>query len=191
MVKKTGCIIMASGQSVRFGSNKLLAEFAGKTLIQRILDITDGVFDERVVLTRTKEVEQLCSEQGIDVILHEYPYRNQAVRIGIEHMEEMDGVVFCPSDQPMLSRETLMHMKEVFKEENHELLRACAGDKQGAPVLFGKKYFEELKQLTEKKGGSYLLKKYPNCIRLVEVDDERELFDIDTGEDFERLLSII
>ena len=36
----SGCIIMASGQGKRFGSNKLMAEYHGQPLIKWILDIT-------------------------------------------------------------------------------------------------------------------------------------------------------
>ena len=35
-----GCVIMASGRAVRFGSNKLLADFGGAPLIARALDVT-------------------------------------------------------------------------------------------------------------------------------------------------------
>ena len=64
-----GCVIMASGISKRFGENKLLVDFRGKKLIERVLELTEGsLFARRIVVTRTKEVEALCKEQGIEVI---------------------------------------------------------------------------------------------------------------------------
>ena len=36
-----GCVIMASGRAVRFGSNKLLADFGGAPLIAQALDVTE------------------------------------------------------------------------------------------------------------------------------------------------------
>lgn len=36
-----GCVIMASGRAVRFGSNKLLADFGGAPLIVRALDAAE------------------------------------------------------------------------------------------------------------------------------------------------------
>ena len=38
-----GCVIMASGRAVRFGSNKLLADFGGAPLIVRALDAAETV----------------------------------------------------------------------------------------------------------------------------------------------------
>ena len=191
MNKKLGCVIMASGQSKRFGSNKLLAEFDGKTLIQRILNSTESVFDKRVVLTRTQEVVALCREQKVEVIYHNYPYRNDAIKLGVDYMQEMDAIVFCPSDQPLLSRESLGLMKKEFDGSEKEILRMCTENKQGTPVLFGKAYFEDLKKLPEKKGGSYLLGKYPERIKKIKAFDENELFDVDSLEDFVNLLSVI
>ena len=36
-----GCVIMASGRAVRFGSNKLLADFGSAPLIARALDAAE------------------------------------------------------------------------------------------------------------------------------------------------------
>lgn len=183
-----GCVIMASGLSKRFGRNKLVEEFQGKTLIQRILDTTgDGMFARRVVVTRSEEVRQICEAQHVPVIFHELPGRNDTVRLGIDEMSGMDGCVFCPSDQPLLRKESLKRIVEAFSQKRSGMFRLSYGEKQGTPILFGKEYFEELAHLPEKKGGSYLAKKYPEQVELISAEDELELFDIDTTEDLERL----
>ena len=56
-------------------------------------------------------------------------------------------------------------------------------------MLFDKAYFEELSQLPPKKGGSYLIKKYPDDVEVVQVVDAWELFDIDTREDYAKALN--
>ena len=40
MTKKIGCVIMASGMARRFGSNKLLHDFLGEPVMNRILRTT-------------------------------------------------------------------------------------------------------------------------------------------------------
>ena len=183
-----GCVIMASGLSRRFGRNKLVEDFQGKPLIQRILDTTgDEIFARRVVVTRSEEVRQICEGQNIPVIMHELPGRNDTVRFGIREMDGMDGCVFCPSDQPLLRRESLKRMTETFVQKGSGIFRLSYGEKQGTPILFGKEYFEELLHLPEKKGGSYLVKRYPEQVELIMAESELELFDIDTTEDLEWL----
>ena len=50
-----GCVIMAAGNAVRFGANKLEAELDGKPLIRRALEaVPAGVFDR--VAERTRRI---------------------------------------------------------------------------------------------------------------------------------------
>ena len=46
---------------------------------------------------------------------------------------------------------------------------------------------DELKNLPEGKGGSFVLKKYAEELECIQVEDPLELFDVDTKEDFEIL----
>lgn len=187
--KNIGCVIMASGQSKRFGSNKLMAEFHGKSFIENVLDLTGGnLFSKRVVVTRSEEVRDLCRKQNVDVILHDLPNRNDTVRLGVEAVKEMDGCLFCPCDQPLLQKESLQRMIDQFEKREKGIERLCYGEKQGTPILFGKEFFEELMRLPVKRGGSYLVKKYPELVELVSAEDELKLFDIDTQEEYDWLL---
>lgn len=186
---KTGCVIMASGKSVRFGRDKLLEEFQGKTLIQRTLDLTgQGLFAKRVVVTRNEEVKRLCEEQHVDVIFHSLPGRNDTVRLGIEFMEGMDGCLFCPCDQPLLCKESIKRLLDAFACDKSKIFRLAYRENRGAPILFGKELFEELAALPPGCGGSRLVKKYQDRVEPVPALDETELFDIDTQEDYEWLM---
>lgn len=189
---RIGCIIMASGVSKRFGSNKLLQNLAGKTLIDRVLELTKGeLFEQRVVVTRTEEVAFICKEKNIPVILHTYPNRNEAVKLGIEYLKEMDGWVFCPCDQPLLKRESLENLLDVPYIHDDLIARLHWEDSVGTPIFFGRKYYEELCNLPEKKGGSYVAKQHPENVKLVTVMDEKELWDLDTPEDLPVFLESI
>ena len=183
---------MASGISKRFGENKLLVDFQGETLIERVLKLTEGeLFARRIVITRTREVTELCKTKGIDVILHELPGRGDAVKLGMEQMMDMDGCMFCPCDQPFLRRNSLNRMIEEFAREEKTIFKLGFGDMQGAPVLFSKKYFQELCQLPQKSGGSYVIKKYPEEIEVVAAESAMELWDMDTKEDYIQMLKAV
>ena len=77
MHASTGCVLMASGLSTRFGSNKLLAPFDGQPLLCRAFAATDTPqLSARIVVTRSAQVQALCKAQGVPVLLHALPGRN-------------------------------------------------------------------------------------------------------------------
>ncbi len=67
---KLGCVIMASGEGKRFGSNKMLADIYGKPLIARTIDSVPRGFDV-VVSTRWPEVAQICEDKHCPCVLHD------------------------------------------------------------------------------------------------------------------------
>lgn len=188
---KIGCVLMASGAGRRFGSNKLLADFKGQSLYEKTFNLVDGnLFDKVVVVTRTEEVCQYAKEKGFLAILHDFQERNNVIRLGIEQMHGMDACVFCPCDQPLLSKDSLNQLLYTYRESKDKIIRLAWKNMPGTPILFDKQFFDELSSLPHKKGGSYLAVKYPNEVRLVQVKNEEELKDIDTKEDLEKLLSM-
>ena len=178
----TACVIMASGMGVRFGGNKLMADFRGAPMIVRALDATEGIFSQRVVVTRHADVAALCSSRGISYILHDQPHRNDTVRLGIEAAGNTDRCVFCPADQPLLQRETVAALVLAAKNCPDHIWRVSFAQTPGAPVLFPHMLYEELAALPEGKGGGVLAKKYPDLVHTVEAQNRYELMDADTRE---------
>ena len=185
-----GCVIMASGLGKRFGSNKLMADFHGKPMIQKALDATAGLFARRVVVTRYEQVAALCREQHVDVVLHDLPNRNDTVRLGLEALGELDACMFLPGDQPLLRRETVAMLLESRKENPDSMIRPVYEDTEGSPVLFPSWAFPELLDLPEGKGGGVVLKNHPHAVHRVFVADPFELADADTPEMLETLKAL-
>ena len=184
-----GCVIMASGLSRRFGGNKLLADFKGEPMFVRILAATEGLFDRRAVITRHPEIAEICRARGIDAVLHDLPYRSDTVRLGLEAVGDVAGCMFCPSDQPLLKRETVAALLAAARQDRGSIWRPCFEDAPGAPVLFPAWAFDELKHLPEGKGGGYIAKQYPQRVRMIRVANQYELMDVDDRETLLLLLS--
>ena len=207
-----GCVIMASGLSTRFGSNKLLADFGGQPLLCRALDATDTPqLAARVVVTRSPEVQALCESRGVPCLLHALPGRNDTVRLGLETLlaehPGLAGCMFLPGDQPLLQRDSVESMVGIFgwhartdaergrtqKETERAIFRLGHRFRHdpnpllGSPVLFGRAHFEALCALPEGKGGSVLLKRSPECVHVVYIGNREELYDADTPEALEAL----
>ena len=182
-----GCVIMASGLGSRFGGNKLMADFLGKPLITRILDATDHLFAKRVVVTRHESVAELCKMRDIPVVLHDLPHRSDTVRLGLEAIGDAERCMFCPGDQPLLSKETVTSLLLCAVNKPEAIWRTCCDAAPGSPVLFPNWAFPELLALPEGKGGGAIIKRYPEKCELHQISDPWELMDADTPEILARL----
>ena len=184
---RIGCVIMASGLGKRFGSNKLMADFDGEPMIVQALRVSERLSENRVVVTRHKDVADLCKQQGVSVLLHQLPHRSDTVRLGLEALGDLDGCLFLPADQPLLRSQTISELICQWSKDRDSIIRPACNGTPGAPVLFPRWAFEELKSLPEGKGGSFLIKKYPQCVKEITISDPLELADADTPETLEML----
>lgn len=186
-----GCIIMASGLSTRFGSNKLMANLDGAPLIAHAISACDGLFAKRVAVTRHEDVAQLCSNLNLEAILHDEPLRNDTVRLGMQAMDGCDTVTFIQADQPLISANTLTALLRSAEAHPEFIWRVGLQGTQGAPVLFPAWAFDELRALPPGKGGGFVAKAHAQRVRSVEAASEWELFDVDTVQDLEMLQAYI
>ena len=193
MEQRIGCVIMASGMARRFGSNKLLHEFRGAPIITRILDtMAAAPLAAKVVVTRHPEIRNICKTKNIPVLLHDLPEQSDTVRLGVEYLLEncpgMTGCMFAASDQPCLTVDSIKKLCHAFEDAPENIWRLAWQGTVGNPVLFPHPCFDELLHLPVGKGGGAVIKKHPDLVRTVEVDNERELIDVDTPEILARLL---
>ena len=107
MTPRVGCVVMAAGNGVRFGSNKLLAELEGRSLIRRALDAVPAeLLRAAVVVTQYPEVGALARGRGFQVVVNDRPDwgTSYTVRLGLTALGDVDGAMFLVSDQPHSSK---------------------------------------------------------------------------------------
>ena len=165
-----------------------MADFRGKPLISYILDATQGIFSQRVVVTRHEEVARLCEDYGVQTVLHDLPHRSDTVRLGLNAMGEIERCLFATADQPLLRKETVEALAIASANSPETVWRTACGDIPGSPVVFPKWTFSQLRDLPEGKGGSFVIKKYPEYLHTVSVRDIYELKDVDSPDDLKELL---
>lgn len=190
-----GCVIMASGMGRRFGQNKLLAAFEGRPLITYILAITDSpVFSCRIVVTRHREIAELCQRHQIDFLLHQMPGQNDTIRLGLQSLLSrnpfLPGCCFCTGDQPLLTQRSLETLARTFLSQPDRICRCTFENRPGNPVIFPASLFPELTRLPNDTGGGYLIRQHQAQVLPVPVQHSWELDDIDCPEDLKRLSAI-
>lgn len=185
-----GCVILASGLGRRFGpGGKLLVPFGGQPMLGRALDATTGLFrqDRRIVVTRNLDAAAFCRAEGVPVLLHAQPHRSDTIRLGLEALNDPEGCLFCPADQPLLTPETVQALLFCAAHDPAAVWRTAHGGVPGAPVFFPQFLLSRLKTLAPGQGGRSILKDSPCPVRLLDCPDGRELADVDTPADLAAL----
>ena len=67
--------------------------------------------------------------------------------------------MFAVADQPYLTRESLENMVETWEVSKKGILVSENARRMGNPVIFARKYYEELKNLEGDVGGEMCIKK--------------------------------
>ena len=181
---KPVCIVMAAGKGSRFGSNKLLAELEGRPLFCWGLDAIDpALFARVIVVTGYEPVAQEAVRRGYLAVENTAPELgvSRTIRLGLEAAGACGGALFMTADQPLLTGQTLRKLTEAFSAEPERIWAAARNGKRGNPCIFPAELLPELAVLEGDTGGSAVIRRYPDRVRLLEVPAE-ELFDCDTPE---------
>ena len=175
---KIGCIVMAAGNARRFGSNKLDARVEGKTLLRRALEaVPAACFDRVVVVTQYPQGMDLAREMGFLPVENPRPDLglSHTIALGMAHMQDMDGVMFQVSDQPLLRRDSVERLVEAFRRHPDRLAALAHDGVRGNPCLFPASLFPELTALEGDHGGSAVIRRHPDLLLLVEAHTLKEL----------------
>ncbi len=96
-----------------------------------------------------------------------------------------DGALILLADQPNLQTQTSNCFLELFSDGDKRIIAGQHDPITGNPVLFHRKYFNDLLQLHGDVGARSLLKRFSGEIATVEIPPGQRL-DADTPEDFQK-----
>lgn len=192
-------IMLAAGNSRRFGANKLLYEVDGMPMYKHVLGqliqvksrleelnriYTGNLPDIKckiAVVTQYDIIAETVGEYGIQVLYNPHPEMgiSSSLKIGLSTNLDADAVLFTVSDQPWLTCDTICKLIQTFLDSGKEIACISCQGKMGNPCIFRKKYYEDLLSLEGDKGGKRVIMKHLEDTCIYEVNDARELEDID------------
>lgn len=184
-----GCLIMAAGNASRFGENKLTASFAGKSLFSLALAaIPADTFARVTVVSRYPALLQEAEQAGFHAIRNDRPDDgiSRTIRLGTEAMADCAGILYMVADQPLLRQETVLRIVQDWRQHPGCIVGAAHNGHRGNPCLFPARFFPELCALEGDRGGSSVIRRHEDALRLVEAA-EPELSDCDTKQALEIL----
>ncbi len=189
--------ILAAGSSQRMGDNKLLLPFQDDTLINVVCKtIIDSYLKPVFVVTgfeNKKVVESL--PKSIDKIVYNEDWsRGMATSINkaISSLpNNIDGNMIVLGDMPLVTVKTINKLHQVFLKNNgNKIIYADYLGKQANPVIFPRKFFDEILHLNGDKGCKKIIYKNRKSSIGVPIDSSEVIFDCDTKDDYSDLVSM-
>jgi molybdenum cofactor cytidylyltransferase len=189
---KYGFVILAAGSSSRLGQPKQLLNFGNKNLLQFSIEQAVRVNKGPVVTVLGSHAEIIRStieNQSAQIIInHSWEEgMGSSIRCGTAMMLQKypltDAIIFMVCDQPYLSTNHLEALMLEAETSQKGIVASTYKDTAGTPVLFHKKYFNELLELKGIEGAKKLISKYSGDVSyILFVSGE---VDIDTVADYE------
>ncbi len=188
-------IILAAGKSRRMGVNKLLLPFRGKPILQHVVDAARKSSLSPLILVLGSKSDAIRSQINSRTVLlvdnQDYSKGySSSLQAGLRALDTpCVGAMFLLGDQPLITVDTLEKLTAAFQKEPQRWIAPSWKGQRGNPVIIPASWFDRIFALEGDTGPRKHLKDPAACLKLVEVEDEGIVFDIDNPEDYERLQS--
>lgn len=180
-------LLLAAGESRRFGSRKLLHRLPdgapiGVRSAQNLKQATSRVV--AVVAPADSELAETLALLGIDICRCERSREGMGASLacGVRAAPDADGWVIALADMPFIQPATIAAVAQAIRDGAPIAAAAHAGQR-GHPVGFAREYYAELAALGGDEGARVLLARDRARMQLIPVDDPGVHRDIDTPED--------
>ncbi|MBI3117311.1 MAG: molybdenum cofactor cytidylyltransferase [Candidatus Hydrogenedentes bacterium] len=189
-------IVLAAGESRRMGQQKVLLPFRGHTVIEHIVQqAADAAVDEIVaVVGHEREAVETCLQPYRVKVVVNSCYQNgmlSSVRAGLDALQEnAAAVMVLLGDQPHVRADVLRALIQRFKQSDKSIVIPSYRGRAGHPALVSLVHRNEIMQRYAEEGLRGLYTAHPDDIEWVLVEDAGIVEDMDTPEDYERVLQL-
>lgn len=190
-------IVLAAGRSTRMGkTNKLLEKLNGESMVVRVVQtLCESPLDGHVIVVTGHEadlVEKALQAYPVKFV-HNSSYAeglSTSLKAGLNAIEHhVAGALVALGDMPLISKTHTQTLIETFQTNNPQSICVPTyNGKRGNPVILSSQYFSEARAIEGDVGARVLLKRYPNRIREVPLDDPGIILDVDTPDELKELI---
>lgn len=187
-------IILAAGFSSRMKGFKPLLPLGPATVLETAVRPFQkaGFPDIRVILGhQAGELLPVCDSLGVQPIFNEDYAEGMfsSVKAGVKYLgPEVDGFFLLPVDNPLIHEDTLHRLYDGFSREHKGIVYPVCRGQRGHPPLISRGYRDSILSWTGEGGLRALLEHYQADVLEVGTEDQGVLLDMDTPEDYRRLL---
>lgn len=191
-VERVAAVILAAGESRRYGAPKLLALLDGRPLLQHVLDAAERSTLAPIVLVVGHEADDVLGSVrlGRAAVVRNELYatgQSSSLRAGLRATGDVDAVVVLLGDQPRVTAALLDALVERQRASSAAAVVSVWKGRRTPPTLLHRDLWPALERLTGDVGARDVLAARDD-VALVEVDERLgSLDDVDLPEDLARL----
>jgi molybdenum cofactor cytidylyltransferase len=187
---RIAALVLAAGRSTRMGSNKLLARLAdGRTMIEHTVDHVLAASARPVLVVTGHQDGQIRQAlEGKPVrFVHAPDYAEglaNSLHAGIAALSrDIGAAMICLGDMPLIEPGMLNQILFAFDpREGREIVLPSFDGQRGNPVLWGRRFFDELLALKGDAGARQILHRHMEFVVEVPVQSDAVLRDFDTPD---------
>lgn len=187
-MERVSIILLAAGNSRRFGENKMLYQVDKKPMYRHVLDHAlrlfsepDSVVERIVLVSQYREIRREVEALPILYIENSRPEQgiSHSLHLGLQSAGSPSGYIFAVCDQPFLTCETFRNFVNGFIRSGKSV---GAVEWQGElynPCGFRKWLSGELLALKGDGGGKKVVKRHMDSLFVYPAAEAREVLDLD------------
>lgn len=170
----------------------------GRTFVRALADtLREGGTDTPLIVGRADDdglrLEVEASGHGARLVINDDADRGgqlSSLLAGLRHADRpgIRALLVVPVDAPLVTPDTVATLIAVFSATGAPIVRARFGGKNGHPVVFSRAVFDQLRAADPQAGAKAVLRAHAGAIVNVDVADPAVVGDVDTPEDYRRLL---
>lgn len=187
------CVILAAGESRRMGMDKLMMDLKGTSMLESTLqNICDAGIKDIIIVVQPGSYWSRSLNHKKYKIVENHNYKlgmAESVKTGLSSVEvNSQGVIFALADQPLIPSSVYRALVNYYSNNLDLITCPIYKGQRGNPVLFDRRTWPLMQQLSGDRGGRGLLETIPERnIGYLETDNEAVLIDIDTPKDYEAI----
>ncbi len=191
---RIGVVILAAGNSSRMRANggavnKLLQPLAGKPMVRHVAEAAlASAASDVVVVTGNEKAGITIALRSLPISFIDNPDYSKGLSTslicGLNALpDECDGVLVLLGDMPGVDALLLDRLIAAFDpDEERAIIVASHDGRRGNPVLWARRFFPEMRELSGDAGARALFGPYAGLICEVEAGSDAPLTDLDTQE---------
>lgn len=188
-------VVLAAGMSKRLGEPKQLLPIENRVMIEVVIEkLLQVEIDEIIVVLghRAAEIKEVLAEKEVKIIYNPDYYLGQSTSLhsGLQAVSiKADGILCMLGDLPLIKASTLDYLIAEFRQGDELIILPEYNGHRGNPVIFDHRLRTKMLEVSGDQGARQLLANYREQSKRVTVEDEGVIFDIDTKDEYQKLVN--